>query len=141
MKKILVAVDGSGAALRAARQAIALAKLAQGSVHFVHAHEEPAIYGKIAVYVPREKMAELQRQHSDDILQPAVAEAKQAGVPCSAEVLSGPLGQTIAAHAEKNGFELIVMGRHGKSAMNDIIVGSVASKVLHATRLPVLLVR
>jgi nucleotide-binding universal stress UspA family protein len=141
MKKILVPVDGSGSALRAAKEAIALARLAQGSVRFVHAHEEPLVYGEIAVYVAREKMAELQRQHSEGVLEPAMAEARQAGVPCSAEVLSGPIAATIAAYAEKNGFELIVMGRHGKSTLGDVLVGSVAMKVLHATSLPVMLVR
>ena len=65
MKNILVPVDGSTAALRALKQAIALARLSPGcSIHLVHAHEEPLIYGEIAVYVPREKMDGLQRQHS-----------------------------------------------------------------------------
>jgi nucleotide-binding universal stress UspA family protein len=33
------------------------------------------------------------------------------------------------------------MGRHGESAIGDLLMGSVAQKVLHASRLPVLLVR
>lgn len=142
MKTILLAVDGSGAALRAAKEAIALAKVSpQCSIHLVHAHEEPLIYGEIAVYVPREKMAALQRSHSEAILQPAEALLKDAGVPYTREVLSGPIGETIAKHAERSGCDLIVMGRHGKSALGDVLVGSVAMKVLHASRLPVLLVR
>jgi nucleotide-binding universal stress UspA family protein len=128
MKNILVALDGSGAATRALKEAIALARANGASIRLVHAHEEPLIYGEIAVYVPREKMAELQRRHSEDILRPA-------------EVLAGPIGQTIAAHAERQGCDLIVMGRHGRSTVSDVLVGSVAMKVLHATRLPVLLVR
>ena len=44
MKTILLAVDGSGASLRAAKEAIALAKLApQCSIRRVHAHDEPLI--------------------------------------------------------------------------------------------------
>lgn len=142
MKKILVPVDGSGAALRALKQAIALAKLTpQASIHLVHAHEEPLVYGEIAVYVPREKMDALQREHSEAILAAAEAELKSAGVAYTKEVLVGPLGQTIAAHAERLGCDAIVMGRHGKSALGDLLVGSVAMRVLHASRLPVLLVR
>jgi nucleotide-binding universal stress UspA family protein len=141
MKNILVALDGSGAATRALKEAIALAKANGAGIRLVHAHEEPLIYGEIAVYVPREKMAELQRRHSEDILRPAEAELKAAGVKCTAEVLAGPIGQTIAAHAERQGCDLIVMGRHGRSTVSDVLVGSVAMKVLHATRLPVLLVR
>jgi nucleotide-binding universal stress UspA family protein len=142
MKNILVPVDGSGAALRALKQAVALARLSPGaSIHLVHAHEEPTTFGEISVYVPREKMAELQRQHSEGILAPAEAELKSAGIPYKREILTGPIGPSIAAHADKAGCDLIVMGRHGKSALGDMLVGSVAQKVMHASKLPVLLVR
>src|SRR5688572_2823478 len=142
MKTILLAVDGSGAALRAVKEAIALAKLSpQCAIRLVHAHDEPLTYGEIAVYVPREKMAALQRSHSEGILEAAEAQLKAAGVPYTKEVLSGPIGETIAAHAERADCDLIVMGRHGKSALGDLLVGSVAMKVLHTSRLPVLLVR
>jgi nucleotide-binding universal stress UspA family protein len=142
MKKLLVAVDGSGAALRALDKAIALARLAPGcSIQLVHAHEEPLIYGEIAVYVPRDRMQAQQEEHSQGILAPAEAKLKEARVPYTREMLVGPVGQTIAAHAEKAGCDMIVMGRHGKSALADALVGSVAMKVLHASKLPVLLVR
>jgi nucleotide-binding universal stress UspA family protein len=141
MKKLLVPVDGSGAALRALKAAIALARLSGGSVEIVHAHEEPLIYGEIAVYVPRAKMEELQRGISEGALAAAEAELKGSGVRYTKEVLVGPIGETIARHAERSGCDAIVMGRHGKSTIGDLFMGSVAMKVLHITQLPVLLVR
>jgi nucleotide-binding universal stress UspA family protein len=62
-------------------------------------------------------------------------------VPHTTDILVGPLGPTIAAHAERLGCDLIVMGRHGKSALGDMLMGSVAQKVMHASKLPVMLVR
>jgi nucleotide-binding universal stress UspA family protein len=142
MKKLLVPVDGSGAAQRALQQAIALARMnPDASIHLVHAHEEPDIYGEIAVYVPRAKMEELQREVSEGLLAAAERELKDSGVPYTKEVLIGPIGPTIARHAERLGCDAIVMGRHGKSTIGDLLMGSVATKVLHLTRLPVLLVR
>jgi len=142
MNKILIPVDGSNASLRALKAAVALAKLSpNSSLHLVHVHEEPLIYGEIAVYVPREKMETLQRAHSDGILDIAEAELRDSGVRHTREVLSGPIAQTIAAHAERLGCDAIVMGRHGKTALGDLLMGSVAMKVLHATKLPVMLVR
>lgn len=142
MKKLLVPVDGSGAALRALRQALALAKLVpDSSLHLVHAHEAPEVYGKISVYVGREKMAALQRQHCEEFLDRAEEALKGSGVRHTREVLEGPIGRTIAEHAERTGCDAIVMGRHGDSALADVLMGSVAQKVLHATKLPVLLVR
>jgi nucleotide-binding universal stress UspA family protein len=144
MKKLLVPVDGSGAAQRALQQAIALARMSpDASIHLVHAHEEPDIYGEIAVYVPRAKMEELQRGVSEGLLAAAEAAAglEDSGVRYTKEVLIGPIGPTIARHAERLGCDAIVMGRHGKSTIGDLLMGSVATKVLHLTRLPVLLVR
>jgi nucleotide-binding universal stress UspA family protein len=142
MKKLLVPLDGSGAAQRALQQAIALARMnPDASIHLVHAHEEPDIYGEIAVYVPRAKMEELQREVSEGLLAAAERELKDSGVPYTKEVLIGPIGPTIARHAERLGCDAIVMGRHGKSTVVDLFMGSVAMKVLHLTRLPVLLVR
>lgn len=141
MKKLLVPVDGSGAALRALKQAVALARATGGSIQIVHAHDEPDLYGRIAAIVPRAKMEELQRGHSEGILEPAEAELKSSGVPYSKQILVGPVGETIARHAESAGCDAIVMGRHGKTSLGDIVMGSVAMKVVHATRLPVLLVR
>lgn len=142
MKKFLVAVDGSGAALRALHAAIDLAKLTpDSSLHLVHAHEAPRVSGELAVYVPREKMAGLQRAHCESFLERAEAELRGSGVRYTREVLEGPLGPTIAEHAERLGCDAIVMGRHGDSAIGNLLMGSVAQKVLHASRLPVLLVR
>lgn len=142
MNKLLVPVDGSTASLRALKVAVSLARLSpNASLHLVHVHEEPLIYGEIAVYVPREKMEALQRAHSDGILDIAEAELRDSGVRHTREVLSGPIAPTIAAHAERLGCDAIVMGRHGKTALGDLLMGSVALKVLHATRLPVMLVR
>lgn len=58
--------------------------------------------------------------------------------------VSGALGFRNGSNAvlsSRRGCDAIVMGRHGKSTLGDILVGSVAIKVLHASKLPVMLVR
>lgn len=142
MKKLLVPVDGSQAALRALAVALELAKAnAQATLHLVHCHEEPLLYGEVAVYVPRDKIEAAQRAHSEAILDAAAAELEGLGVGYTREVLVGPPGPTIAAHAERLACDAIVMGRHGRSTLGDLLMGSVAMKVLHASKLPVMLVR
>jgi nucleotide-binding universal stress UspA family protein len=55
--KMFIPVDGSDCSLHAVRHAVSLAgKIADCSIHIAHAHEQPMIYGEIAVYVPREKI-------------------------------------------------------------------------------------
>lgn len=142
MKRFLVAIDGSSASLRALAAAVELARHAPGaSLHLVHCHEAPDLYGELAIYVPRAKMAKLQRAHSEDILKRAEARLRGARVRHTREILTGPIARTIAARADKLKCDAIVMGRHGDTTLGDVLAGSVARKVLHASKLPVLLVR
>jgi nucleotide-binding universal stress UspA family protein len=142
MRKVLVPVDSSDNAMRALEHAIRLAKEVPAiELHIVNAHEPPIVYGEIAVYLSEEKARDLQRRHSEDILKPAAALAKAAGVKFTTEILIGEVARALAHHAEETGCEAIVMGTRGMSAIGNLVVGSVATKVLHLTRLPVTLVK
>lgn len=142
MHKVVVPIDGSENALRALEYAIRLAK-SNGplELHLLTVHPEPVIYGEIQVYVSREKMEELQRKHSADILQPAIDAAQAAGVSYSSEILVGDPAPMIVKRAEELNCDGIVMGTRGMSAIGNLLMGSVATKVVHLTKLPVTLVK
>jgi len=53
----------------------------------------------------------------------------------------GHAAEGIAALAESEKFDLIVMGTHGHSSLGNVILGSVASGVLARCKVPVLLIR
>lgn len=140
--KLLVPVDGSENAMRALRHAIVLAKSSSASsIHVVTAHEEPIVFGEVAVYVSREKIAELQRNQSEGPLSMAVQVLEAAGVAHTREILEGPIAQTIARRAEELGCDGIVMGTRGMTALGGLLMGSVATKVIHASKVPVTLVK
>ena len=142
MRKILVPVDGSENALRALSYALKLAEENRAiGLHLLTVHQEPVIYGEIQVYVSREKMEELQRNHSMDILQPAVDAAKAAGVSYTSEILVGDTASMIVKRADELNCDGIVMGTRGMSAVGNLVMGSVATKVVHLTKLPVTLIK
>ena len=60
----------------------------QASLHLVHCHEEPLLYGELAVYVPRGKIEALQKAHSDGVLDRACAELEGSGIGYTREVLT-----------------------------------------------------
>jgi nucleotide-binding universal stress UspA family protein len=64
-----------------------------------------------------------------------------AGRSVRVDMAFGRPADEIVDYAEREGVELIVMSTHGRSGLTRWILGSVADKVLHATHLPVLLVR
>jgi len=84
---------------------------------------------------------ELQKLHSMDILQPAIDAAKSAGVRFKSEVLAGSTAPTIVKRAEELDCIGIVMGTRGMGAIGNLVMGSVATKVVHLTKLPVTLVK
>jgi nucleotide-binding universal stress UspA family protein len=142
MHKLLVPVDNSDGAMRALEYAIRLAKERKPTeLMIVHAHEPPLVYGEIAMYLPEEKAEELQRQHSEGILQPAIDKAKKAGVTFTSQILIGDVARSIVSCAEASGCCAIVMGTRGMSAIGNLVMGSVATKVIHLTKLPVTLVK
>jgi nucleotide-binding universal stress UspA family protein len=142
MTKLLVPFDGSDAAMRALRHAVFIVKTHEaGTIHVVNAHDEPDMYGEIAAMVPREKMAEIQRQASEARLAVAEKVLQAAGVAHSKEVLVGPAAQVIAQRADELGCDGIVMGTRGMSALGGLVMGSVANKVVHAAKVPVTLVK
>lgn len=142
MRKLLVPFDGSANALRALRYAISIAQQnGQVEIHVVAAHDEPDIYGEIAVYVTRDKMADLQRQISEARLVSAEQVLKQAAVPYEREILIGNIAEVIARRADELGCDGIVMGTRGLTAIGSLVMGSIATKIVHAANVPVTLVK
>ena len=142
MHKVLVPIDGSDSSMRALQYAIRLAKEnTMTELHIVNAHEPPIVYGEIAVYLSEEKAGEFQRLHSEDILKPAIEMAQVAGVRFASDILVGNIAKVISQRAEEIGCDSIVMGTHGMGAIANLLMGSVATKVIHLTHLPVTLVK
>lgn len=54
---------------------------------------------------------------------------------------TGPVAETIAALSDKGKFDLLMMGSHGHGAFGNLVLGSVATKVMAQCKAPVLLVR
>jgi nucleotide-binding universal stress UspA family protein len=142
MHKLLVPVDGSENAMRALEYTIRLAK-AYGPTEpvILYVHEPPIVYGELAIYLPEEKLKELQRKHGEDILRPYIETAKRAGVTFTSQVLIGDIPKSIVSCAETLGCDGIVMGTRGMSAIGNLVAGSVATKVIHLTKLPVTFVK
>ena len=64
-----------------------------------------------------------------------------AGVEYECEVARGDPAHTIIDIAERFGCDLIVMGARGQSALRSAMLGSVSNEVLHASTVPVVIVK
>lgn len=142
MHKLLVPFDNSDNATRALQHAIRLAR-ENGPMELVivHAHEPPIVYGEVSLYMTEEKARQLMQQHSEELLRPARELATSAGVSFVSEILTGNVAQSIVACADRHKCDGIVMGTRGMSAIGNLMLGSVATKVVHLARMPVTLVK
>jgi nucleotide-binding universal stress UspA family protein len=75
----------------------------------------------------------------------ALARAKRmldaAGIRSTPHILVGPVAESIVQEANALKCDLIFIGTHGRTAAGNMLLGSVANKVLHISKVPVLLVR
>jgi nucleotide-binding universal stress UspA family protein len=79
---------------------------------------------------------------SKKYLTKAASKLRSHGIKVKTEALEANRpAETITDYAQKNGMDLIVMATHGHTGFKKLMLGSVAFGVLHASHVPVLLIR
>lgn len=144
-KRILIPTDGSPVATRAARAGLALAKALGARVVCCCVVEDvQPVFGARAM-VSRKMIDEFNQGNRDAGQRHVEAIGKIAarlGVPFASVVSRDhPPHEGIANVAKKHKCDVIVMGTHGRSGLNKLMLGSVAQKVLMHSALPVLVYR
>jgi nucleotide-binding universal stress UspA family protein len=143
--KILVPVDFSPHAERAFQYAMALAQRSGARLELLHVMEDPFVTGawSLETYVPN--VVELLQELVDGAerrLTTMKQSATARGVATEIAVITGGRpAHTIVEFAEQGGFDLIVMGTHGRTGVAHVVIGSVAERVVRRAPCPVLTLR
>lgn len=144
-QRILVPVDGSETSKRGLQEALRLAQTLDASVRILHVVDESgAIMNTDVAGANVADLMERMAANGGEILHDAVEIAGREGVAAESalkENITGGIAECVLREAESWGAELIVMGTHGRSGLVHAFLGSEAEKVVHETRVPVLLVR
>jgi nucleotide-binding universal stress UspA family protein len=139
--KILLPVDGSEGSLRATRHVAGIAAMAPGlHVHLLNV-QPPGDDWMVRRMLKAEELDALETGWGESAIAPAREILSQAGVEYTARIVKGEVAQSIVQHANEQGCDQIVMGSHGRSALGGLLLGSVASRVLHLADIPVTLVK
>ncbi len=142
MRRFLVAVDGSENALRAVRQVIAFAPELREAPHILLANIQPVmVSGAVRTFVNADQIDAWYRSEGEKALAGARDLLAAAGLAHEHHIVVGDPAETLARMARERGCDLIVIGSRGMSAVANLIMGSVATRVLHLAEVPVLLVR
>jgi nucleotide-binding universal stress UspA family protein len=140
IKRIVVGVDFSEGGDAALESAFALARSFDAVVDLVHAAEPgvfaaPTSLGSMALV----DGAALFRQ-IDDGLTSRAQRATSDGIVCQTNCLTGFPAREIVRHAQKTGADLIVVGTHGRTGIEHVVLGSVAERIVQRSTCPVLVV-
>jgi len=139
--KILIAADGSAYTRQAVEYVVEHLETLSAKPEICLLHVQFPLPGRASAYVQRKVLQDYYLSESRKALKVATLMLNRAGVPYREKHLVGDPGTTIAAIASDGKFDLVVMGSHGHGMLRNLVLGSVASKVLAKCKVPVLVIR
>jgi nucleotide-binding universal stress UspA family protein len=139
--KTLLAVDGSEYTRRMLSYIAAHRASFSGGAQYTVLHTVPAMPNRATAFVGAEALRGYYADEARAVLEPIRELLEGHGIEASYEHRVGHPAGEIASFAEAGNFDLVVMGSHGHNALKSLVLGSVASQVLGACSVPVLIVR
>lgn len=140
--KILLPVDGSECSLRAVDHLITHVSWFRDvpDIHLLHVHA-PIPIGRVQAHVGKETLHAYYLEEGQERLTAAQQKLDAAGRFHTTHIHVGQPAEVIAKMAGELACDLIMMGSHGWTGIASLVMGSVASRVLHLAPCPVLLVK
>ena len=141
--KILLAVDGSKHSLAAVQCLIEHADWyrSKPEVELVTVHAPLPRLPRMGLVVGKNQVQRYYEEEGEAALASAKKKLGAAGIRFKAHVLVGQVAESLVQHASKARCDLIFIGTHGRTEAGNMLLGSTATKVLHISKTPVLLVK
>jgi nucleotide-binding universal stress UspA family protein len=140
--KILLPIDGSKSSLNAAKYVAQMVSnmRTKCSVTLISVHDDFGL-SHVKQFVSKSVVDDYLREISEKELKAAQKVLDTAGIKHSMIIRRGHVSKEILATANKEKFDLIVMGAKGRSGVLDLLIGSVAQRVVSTAKQAVLLVK
>lgn len=137
MKKIMMAWDGSETAAQAFEQAAEIAAKFGAELHVVSVADIPDYVETVGEYEGALEDAARFFERKGETLE---ATARKFGVGYEKKVIHGHPAKALIEYASREGFDLMVVGRKGHSALERFMVGGVTRRLAIYAPCPVLIV-
>ena len=136
--KILHAQDGSEGALKALVEAIELAKLYEAELHTISVEEIPHYAGTVGEVVEEQ---DWENHRFQEAIEKSRQMAEAAGIAIHSHILIGHEVKTIVEFIAVHGFDLLVVGFMGHSALYDRVMGSTCQSLVRLAPCSVLVAK
>lgn len=144
--KILLAVDGSPFTTKAVTYLASHLEWFRGEPELHLLHVKLPIPAGLAVEQARrilgdDSVNDYYREESKAAMASAEKILHTEGIPFHSHYKVGDIAKEINAFAQQKKIDMIAMGSHGHGALANVVLGSIATKVLATSTVPVLIVR
>jgi nucleotide-binding universal stress UspA family protein len=137
---ILVAIDGSDASQRAFIRAVEEAKVWKARLHVIYI-VETGLFSSLPADNTVEIMYRVLETEGNAVLEKAKKYAADNGVTTITHMKQGHAGSEVVTLAEKEKADLIMVGSHGKSQADRLLIGSVSTYVVTHSKVTTMVVR
>jgi nucleotide-binding universal stress UspA family protein len=142
LKNILVAYDASGFSTRAFKSALDIAEPNKSKITLVTVVTgiyQPSIGFSMKL---NKDVLEKQNKAMKKLVSHLQTAANKKGIRLSLRLLHNPsVSKAIRNYIKSHKFDLIIIGSHGRTGLNKVILGSVANDVAHKANIPVMVVK
>lgn len=139
--KILLAVDGSAYTKKMLAYLVNHNETFGSDSSYTLLTVQSAIPPRARAALGKSLVDQYQLDEAERVLSPVGKFLLRHGMDAKSAWKVGNAGDQIAKFADAGKFELLIMGSHGHGALANLVMGSVATKVLANCSVPVLLVR
>lgn len=140
IQNILLPTDFSETALQATRYALEMARRFDARLHLLHVIEDPVVYLPMFESYPLPSRQEFET-FAKERLESWIVPEDRGSVELEYRWVHGTPFVEIVRDARAHDIDLIVMGTHGRGMVKQLLMGSVAEKVIQKAPCPVLTVR
>ncbi len=138
---ILLAVDGSEIGMAAVRHLVELSKSLAEPPSVTLLYVDAPLLRSVALNLGKEGVERYHAENAAYAMKKARTAMKRARLPFAEKYVVGEAAESIVKQAKALKSELVVMGTHGRGALKQLLVGSVALKVIATSPVPVLVAR
>jgi len=140
VRPILVAVDGSEPSLRGLRVAAELSRATGAPLLLTYVVPPVALPAPVSPEIAG-RLEAGENAHADMVVSRSLSEASSLGVRAERLVLRGGPAESLADAAEVRDCSMVVIGSRGLGGVARVLLGSVADRLVHISRRPVLVVK
>ncbi|MFA9426078.1 universal stress protein [Natronorubrum sp. A-ect3] len=137
LETVVAPIDGSRNADAALEQALAIARHHDATVHCLSVVD----VAPVGIDDGNDLRLERLEQYAQQVVDDGVQQAEEMGVDAVGAVQHGSTQRQIRAYTDDEDADLIVMGTHGRSGLDRLLLGSVTERVLRTATTPVVTVR